>query len=204
MSAQLENFELWARAQIVASISWPVSFLTISSLASVMDLSHPTLPILWLLGLGMGGITALSSGLVVKRQISGTRQWAVANFVGIPVSLTFAYLTFPFVGSPLGFAAVGLCSGLITSAAQSLALKQGHSKVAPLITGTFGWALAFLFGYLLVVQGLMVTFVFMPSDFFSALLLGWGVSGPFFLIMFLGLSPLSRERTSSGSGIRFN
>ena len=204
MSEQLGSFQLWARAQIASSISWPISFVTVSSLAAFIDLSEPSLPILWLMSLVMGGITALSSGLIVRRQISSKWQWAIANFIGIPFSLTIAYLIYPFATSPTGFTAAGFCSGLITSATQSLALKRGHSKMVPLISGTLGWAFAFLFGYLLVVQESIGTFVFMPSDFFSALLLGWGVSGPFLMILLLGLSPLSHDRASPSPGIRFN
>ncbi len=198
------SFQLWARAQIVSSISWPVSFVAVSSLAGFIDFSEPSLPILWLLGSMMGAITAISSGLVVKRQISDTRKWAIANLFGIPLSLTVAYLVFPFAVSPARFAAVGLCSGFITSVVQALALDREVNKVVPLICGTFSWALAFLFGYMLVVQGPIQVFAFMPYIFFSALLLGWGVSGPVLLILFLGLSPISKERISSGPGVRFN
>jgi len=48
------------------------------------------------------------------------------------------------------------------------------------------------------------TFALMPNDFFSALLLGWGASGPVLLILLIGLSPLSHDRTASGSGITYN
>ncbi|HKJ62558.1 MAG TPA: hypothetical protein VKA94_11310 [Hyphomicrobiales bacterium] len=204
MFNKLEGFQLWAMAQIVGSLSWPVSFVTVSSLAVFIDLSEPSLPIIWLLGFVMGGITALSSGLFVRRQISGPWKWAIANFVGIPVSLTVAYLIFPFATSPFRFATVGFCSGLLASGAQSLALKRGQGRVAPLVSGAFGWAFAFLFGYLLVVKEPTATFVLMPSDFFSVLLLGWGASGPVLLILLIGLSPLSHDRTSSGSGITYN
>jgi hypothetical protein len=166
MSEQVASFQLWARAQIVGSISWPLSFVAVSSLAAFIDVSEPSLPILWLLGLVMGGITALSCGLIVRRQISDSRKWAIANLIGIPLSLTVAYLIFPFATSPTGFAFVGLCSGLIIGAVQSLALKRQHSKIYPLISGTLGWALAFLFGYFLVVQQSIEIFVFTPSDFF--------------------------------------
>lgn len=204
MSDQLESFQMWARAQIVSSISWPVSFVTVSGLTAFIDLSEPSLPVLWLLGLVMGGITALSSGLVVKRQISRPWKWAIVNFLGIPFSLTVAYLVFPFLMSPTGFAAAGICTGLITSIAQSLALERQHSKIVPLISGTFSWALAFLFGYFLMVQEAPGTFAFIPSDFFTVMLLGWGVAGPFLLILLLGFSPISSERASAGAGVRFN
>ena len=204
MSEQLRSFQLWAQAHIVSSLSWPVSFLIVSSLAAFIDLSKPTLPILWLLGVTMGGITTLSSSLIVRHQIAGTWKWAIANIVGIPFSLTVAYLLYPFTTSLLGFAATGFCSGLITSMTQSLAIKRQYSKIAPLISGTLGWALAFLFGYLLVMQDPTVTFVFMPNNFFRALLLGWGVSAPILLILYVGLSPMSHDKPSSGTGISYN
>jgi len=204
MFDKLKGFQLWAMAQIVGSLSWPISFVAVSSLGVFIDLSEPSLPIIWLLGLVMGGITVLSSGLFVKHQISGAWKWMIANFVGIPVSLTVAYMIFPFATSLSGFTAAGLCSGLIAGAAQSFALDRGYSRIVPLISGTLGWGLAFLFGYLLVVKESATTFVLMPSNFFSALLLGWGASGPVLLILLIGLSPLSHDRTSSGSGITYN
>ena len=204
MFDQLKSFQLWAMAQIVGSLSWPISFMAVSSLATFIDLSEPSLPIIWLLGCVMGGITALSSSLFIRHQISGTWKWVIANCVGIPVSLTVAYLLFPFVTSAFGFAAVGLCAGLLASAAQSLTVEREHSRIIPLICGALGWSLAFLFGYLMVVQNSTVTPVLMPSDFFSALLLGWGASGPVLLILLIGLLPLSRDKTSSGSGITYD
>jgi len=204
MLDHLKSFQLWALAQIVSSLSWPISFMTVSSLAAFVDLSEPSLPILWLLGFVMGWITVLTSGLFVGRQISSKWKWAIANFVGIPVSLTVAYLIFPFATSPSRFAAVGILSGLIASAAQSLSLNRQHSKIVPLICGALGWGLAFLFGYILVMQESTATFLLTPRDFFNTLLLGWGVSGPILLILFLGLSPMSHDRTSSGPGITYN
>lgn len=204
MFDQLKGFQLWAMAQIVSSLSWPVSFMTVSSLAVFINLSEPSLPIIWLLGCVMGGITALSSSLFVRRQISGTGVWMIANFIGIPASLTVAYLIFPFTNSLLEFAFVGFCSGLIAGAAQSLALKRGYSKIVPSISGALGWAFAFLFGYLLVVKDSTATLTLIATDFFSALLLGWGASGPVLLILLIGLSPLSRDKTTSGSGITYN
>lgn len=204
MFDQLESFQSWALAQIVGSLSWPISFMAVSSLGVFIDLSEPSLPIVWPLGLIMGGITALSSSLLVKDQISNTWKWATANMVGITAALTAAYLIFPFVTSPIGFAATGFCSGLIAGAAQSLALERQNSKIIPLMTGGLGWAAAFLFGYLLVVKESTATLMLMPSDFFSALLLGWGVSGPVLLILLIGLFPSSRDKTSSGSGISYN
>lgn len=204
MSDQLKSFQFWAMAQIVGSLSWPVSFLTVSSLATFVDLSEPSLPIMWLLGLVMGGVTALSGSLFIRSQLSGTWVWVLVNLVGIPASLTFAYLIFPFAASPFSFTALGLFSGLIAGAAQSLALKRGLSKIAPIISGTLGWALAFLFGYLLVVKEPLAAAVLMPSDFFSALLLGWGSSAPVLMILLVGLSPLSHDRTSTGSGITYD
>lgn len=67
-----------------------------------------------------------------------------------------------------------LFSGLIAGAAQSLSIDRQYSKIVPMISASLGWALAFLFGYLLVVKESTSTFVLMPNDFFSALLLGWG------------------------------
>ena len=203
MFDQSESFQSWAMAQVVGSLSWPISFMTVSSLAVFIDLSEPSLPIIWLLGLVMGGITAISSSLFIRHQISGTWKWVIANIIGIPVSLTVAYLIFPFATSSIGFAAIGLCSGLIAGAAQTLALKQQYSRIVPLISGALGWASAFLFGYLLVMQEPTATFGLMPSDFFSALLLGWGTSGPVLLVLLIGLSPLSYDKTSSEEGTTF-
>ena len=204
MFEQLKGFQLWAMAQIVGSLSWPISFMAVSSLGVFMDLSEPSLFIIWILGFVMGGITALSSSLFIRHQISAPWKWVTANTFGIPLSLTVASLIYPFTASPFGFATAGLCSGLIAGIAQSLAIKREYSKVAPLISGALGWALAFLFGYLLVVQDPTVTVALMPNDFFRALLLGWGSSGPVLLIMLIGLSPLSKDKTTSGSGITYN
>lgn len=203
MFHQLESFQSWAMAQIVGSLSWPISFVTVSSLAVFIDLSEPSLPIVWLLGLVMGSITTLSNSLLIRHQISGTWKWVLANIIGMPVALTVSYLLFSFAISPFGFAALGFCSGLIAGGAQSLALNRGYSKFIPLISGALGWATAFLFGYLLVMQEPTATFRLMPSDFFSALLLGWGISGPVLLVVFIGLSPLSRKKPSSRSGISY-
>jgi hypothetical protein len=204
IAEELESMESWTRVCIVASLSWPVSYLTVASLTAVIDLSKPSMPILWLIGLVMGGVTAISGGIIVRRQLSSSRKWVLANVLGIPFSLTVAYLMSPFAMSPIAFAAVGLCSGLLTSTAQSLALQRGHSKVYPLLSGTVTWALAFLLGYMLLVQKSKGTIVFMPGAFFSALLLGWGVTGLVLLILLLGLSPLSHDRALPNPGIKFN
>ena len=204
MFDRLESFQMWAMAQIVGSLSWPVSFMSVSSIAVFIDLSEPSLPIIWLLGMVMGIIITLFSGLFVRHQISRAWKWTTANFIGIPISLTAAYLIFPFTNSLLEFTALGLFSGLIAGTAQSLSIKQQYSKIVPLVSGSLGWAFAFLFGYLLVVKETPAIFALMPSDFFSALLLGWGASGPVLLILYVGLSPMSHDRTSSGSGITYN
>jgi len=204
MFDRLESFQMWALAQIVGSLSWPVSFMAVSSLGMFTDISEPSLPVIWLLGLVMGVITTLFSGLFVRHQISRTWKWIVANLVGIPISLTAAYLIFPFTNSLFEFGAIGLFSGLIAGAAQSFSIERQYSKIVPMISGSLGWAIAFLFGYLLVVKQTTSIFALMPSDFFSALLLGWGASGPVLLILYVGLSPVSKDRISSGSGITYN
>ena len=163
MFDRLESFQMWALAQIVASLSWPVSFMAVSSLGMFTDLSEPSLPIIWLLGSVMGIITTLFSGLFVKHQISHTWKWIIANIVGIPLSLTAAYLIFPFTNSLSEFAAVGLFSGLIAGAAQSLSIERQYSKAVPMISGSVGWALAFIFGYLLVVKETTSIFTLMPN-----------------------------------------
>ena len=204
MPRQIRDIQLWAHTQIIGSLSWPISYIVVASLAAFIDLREPSLPILWLMGLIMGGVTALVSGLIVKRQISSVSKWWLVNLVGIPISLTAAYEVLTIESSPAGFVAAGMCSGLIASTAHSISLKRQHSKVGPLISGTFCWTLAFIFGSLLVGQKNGQHFSLMPSDFFTVLLLGWGFTGPLLLLMLIVLSPLSHERASLGPGIRFN
>jgi hypothetical protein len=203
MSSLFSSLNVWMRAQIVASFSWPISIALLGLFGTFLNQNEPTLLTLSFIGLVAGATTALNCGLYVESMTPRISTWVLVNLVGSPLSLIASYVVFLVESSPAGLVAGGLCSGLIMSAFHCLALERHHSRAGPLISGAFCWTLAFLIGSQMIERraGLYPSLV--PGDFYTAFLLGWCISGTFLMLMLIFLSPVPRYGSSFERNIRW-
>jgi hypothetical protein len=203
MSSLSSSLNTWMRAQIVASFSWPISIALLGLLGIFLATKEPTLLNLMFIGLVAGGTTAITCGLYVEPMTPRISTWVLVNLVGGPISLITAYVVFLVESSAAGLVAGGLCAGLIASAFHCLALERHHSKAGPLISGAFCWTLTFLIGSQLIERSTGRYQSLLPGDFFTALLLGWCISGTFLMLMLIFLSPVPRYGSSYERNIRW-
>ena len=193
MSKILNGFDFWFRFQLVSAMNWTISCVVVGIIGALLNQKVLTTSYLLYLGLIAAGVISLVSGFILRKRISSLWAWALVNIIGIPISLNIAYRIYAVKTSPAGLLIAGLCSGLFVGALHSLALDHQENKTGLLLSSAFSWTLAFYWGSLLFEQGIGSNLTVIENDFFTILLIGWGVAVVFQLLMLLLFLPIPRK-----------
>lgn len=180
----------WLRVTIVASLSWPLSYLAASALP--LGDSDSSVPIILLTGLLAGVTAALIGWIPIQDQVHQFSRWASANLVGTSIALLVLMATYSLEPNRLSLLLGGACAGLVAGWIQSLALKEQRSRLGPVLMGMLGWAAALAGGSLLMNPATGLALAMEAGQLVPTLLLGWVIVGVLLILVMIGLSPLPR------------